>query len=51
MFILSFNKMRAKGKTVLLGTEGMGARGRGWGKGREQEEGWSNDPIIVCTYE
>jgi hypothetical protein len=35
--------MRAK--QYLLGSEGVGARGKEW------VEGGSNDPITVCTYE
>jgi hypothetical protein len=42
---LSSIKLEIRGKQYLLGSEGVGERGRGWG------EGESNDPIIVCTYE
>jgi hypothetical protein len=51
MFILSSTKLEIRAKQYLLGSEGVGARGRGCGvrKGTEGRE--NNDPIIVCTYE
>jgi hypothetical protein len=51
VYTLSSTKLEIRAKQYLLGSEGLGARGRGWGERREQGEWGSNDPIIVCTYE
>jgi hypothetical protein len=32
MFIFSSTKLETRAKQYLLGSEGVGARGRGWGK-------------------
>jgi hypothetical protein len=50
-YTLSLTKLEIKAKQYLLGSEGVGARGRGGEKGRGLGEGGSNDPMIVCTYE
>jgi hypothetical protein len=48
MYTLSSTKLKIRAKQFLLGSEGVGGRGRDWGKGRVERR---NDPNIVCTYE
>jgi hypothetical protein len=38
-------KLEKRAKQVLLGSKGVGGRGRMWGAGMR------NDPNNVCTYE
>jgi hypothetical protein len=51
VYTLSSTKLEIRAKQYLLGSEGVGVRGRGGEKWRGWGEGGSNDPIIVCTYE
>jgi hypothetical protein len=39
MFILSSAKLKIRAKQFLLGSEGVGARERGWGKGQGRGKG------------
>jgi hypothetical protein len=55
-YTLSSTKLEIRAKYFLLGSEGVGGRGRGRGGVREgvggkRGEGGRNDPNIVCTYE
>jgi hypothetical protein len=50
-YTLFSTKLEIRAKQFLPGSEGVGGRGRGWGKGSWQGEGGKNDPNIVCTYE
>jgi hypothetical protein len=51
-YTLSSTKLEIRAKQFLPGSEGVGGRKGGKGKGRSRGgAGERNDPNIVCTYE